>query len=79
MDFYYGRKRLPLSAGFESGPNHKMLALISHCASPPVRRKIILEMAELPPLKGYLFTLKTGMARGHGAPFSYQIPVYRYQ
>ena len=52
-------------------PTAKMLALISHCASPPVRRKIILEMAELPPLKGYLFTLKTGMARGHGAPFSY--------
>ena len=52
-------------------PTVKRLALISHCASPPVRRKIILEMAELPPLKGHLFTLKTVMASGHGALLSY--------
>ena len=48
----------------------KRLALISHCASPPVRRKIILEMAEFLPLKGYSFTLKMEMVREHGAPFS---------
>ena len=39
-------------------PTAERLALISHCASPPVRRKIILEMAELLHIETVLVYLK---------------------